>query len=136
MDSTSFWMARKSAFARPGKGTAEVRVSRPKAGRIMLTNPLRRARGEAAPEARTEPLRSESLSTIYLTTGSDVAADGSHPARWVRRLSATAGFRTARGRLPHDSGGYVLSRRQPGRDGLGRNRAFGAAVRSGAGAQS
>ena len=50
-----------------------------------------------------------------------------------RGIPATAGFRAAAGRLPHDPGADVLSRRQPRRDGFVGDRALGAAVRPGAG---
>src|SRR5208283_4703823 len=85
---------------------------------------------EAPPAVKTEPRISESLSPIYSTAGSDVALDGGYLTCWLRRLSPTARFCSARGRLPHDSGGHVLSRRQSRRHGLGRNRTAGAAVRS------
>src|ERR1019366_3830560 len=137
MDSTSFSMARKLPFARLRKAAAEPPASSLKPARITTTNPLRPEPAlEARLEAKTEPRRSESLSSIYLTTGGDVAIDGGHLARWLRRLSPTARFRAAGGRLPNHSGGYVLSRCQPWRDGLGCNRSSGAAVRSGPGPQS
>ena len=101
------------------------------------TNPRRRETPrEAPPEAKTEPRRSESVSSIYFAAGSDVAVDGGHLARGLRRLSAIAGFGAAGGRLPDHPGGHVLSRRQSRRDGFGRHRASGAAVRPGPRPQS
>ena len=50
-----------------------------------------------------------------------------------RRLQAVAGLGAAASRLSDDPGADVLSRRQPGRDGVVGDRAAGTAVRTGAG---
>src|SRR5271157_713195 len=112
-------MARKLRSARPRAAAAELRdrdrtrASRVKPARITRTNRLRREPlREAPPEARTEARISEPLSSIYLTAGSDVALDGGHIARGLRRLSPTARIRAARGRLPDHSNRHVLSRGQ------------------------
>src|SRR5208283_1546206 len=138
MDSTSLLIMEKlrsvsRPAARPvrrdrprGKGRARARVRR-----------LGRERGaEARMGAKAEALRSESVSSVYFTTGGDVAVNGGDYVGGRRRLSAVARVGVAGGRLPDDSGGYFLSGRQSGCDGFGCNCASGAAVRASSGAQS
>src|SRR6185503_20009960 len=62
--------------------------------------------------------------------GGDVAADARGAAGRLRRLSPAADFRAAAGRLPDDPGLYLLSRREPGSDGLVGDRAARAPVRA------
>src|SRR5580693_9885621 len=98
------------------------------ASRRAVSRKTARATG-LLPEARTEPRVSESFSSIYFATGSDVAVDGGDLAGGLCRLYSIACLGAARGGLPDDSGGDVLSGRQSGRDGVGSYRSAGAAVR-------
>src|SRR5271157_2796633 len=96
MDSTSFWMARKCPFARLRKRAAQRRRYRARASSlrpagITTTNPLWEPLRER-PAAKTEPRRSESLSSIYFAAGGDVALDGGNIACGLRRLSPVAGI--------------------------------------------
>ena len=70
--------------------------------------------------------------SVHPAAGRDVPADGGHPARGRRGLSPAAGLGVAAGGLPDDPGADVLSRRQPGRDGVVHHGAARAAVRPGA----
>src|SRR5208337_3337314 len=115
-DSTSSRMARKLPCASPRAAAVPLASSLNPA---RARNPVRRQQVRETPrEAKREARRSESVSSVHLTAGSDVAIDGGHLARWLRRLSPVARIGVAGGRLPHHSGGYVLPRRQSGCDGL------------------
>ncbi len=76
--------------------------------------------------------RGESFKAIYSQASCHSAFDGGHPAGGYRRLSSVARFRLAGSGLPDDPGADLLSRGQPGRDGLLRHRAAGASIRTGA----
>src|SRR5260370_14243607 len=96
--------------------------------------PSRRARTALRqrnlPAASLEELRDEPVTAVYSAAGRHHAADDRHPARRLGGLSATARFRSAAGRLPHDSGANVLSRRQPGSHGFLGHRPARAPVRA------
>src|ERR1039458_2474491 len=102
-------MARKLRSARPRTAAADHqdRGSSIKPARITI-NPLRREPAlETPPEAKREARPGESVSSVYFTTGSDVALDGGHIARGLRRLSPAARIGAAGGRLPDHSGGHL-----------------------------
>ena len=79
--------------------------------------------------AMPEEMRDESVTAVYFAAGRDHAPDGRHSAGGLRGLPPASRFRSSAGRLPHHSGADVLSRRQPGRDGLLGHRAARAPVR-------
>ena len=83
-------------------------------------------------ERRRTPL-SESVPDIHSSARRDFADDGRSRARRHRCVPAVAGFGAAAGRLPDHSDPDVLSRRQPGSDGILGHCAARKAVRSGAG---
>ena len=72
------------------------------------------------------------LAPVHSAARRDLAADGRHPARGHRGLSAVARVGAAGGRLPDHSGPHVLSGREPRRDGFVGDLAAGAPVRPGA----
>src|SRR5437016_13965114 len=61
----------------------------------------------------------ESLSPLHPTPGRDISADGGDSACWCGRLLPASGVGVATSGLPDDPGADVLSRRQPGRGGVG-----------------
>src|SRR5713226_1823458 len=77
----------------------------------------------------------ESIKAVYFAAGRHHIADGGHFAGGLCRIPATASFRLAASRLPHHPGTNVLSRGQPGRDGVFGHRAPRAAVWASAGAE-
>src|SRR5580692_2897826 len=74
----------------------------------------------------------ESFSTIYSAAGRHIVADGRDSSGRHGGVLSVAGVRASGSGLPDDSGDYVLSGREPGRDGLGGDRAARAAIRAGA----
>src|SRR5216684_3065843 len=81
-------------------------------------------RSRATPQGRSN----ESIKAVYFAAGGHHIADGGDFAGGLCRLPAIARFRPAASRLPHNPGANVLSRGQPGRDGVFGDRASGAAV--------
>src|SRR5947199_9154820 len=75
----------------------------------------------------------EPVEAFHPAAHRDVAADGGPAARRPLRLPPTPRLGTAGGGLPDDPGDHLLSRRQPGRHGLGRHRAARTPVRPSAG---
>src|SRR5215471_5323491 len=67
----------------------------------------------------TRNSQSESLAAVHTAADRNIAADGGNPADWLCCLQTAAGFGPAGGRLSDDSGGHVLSRREPFRYGIG-----------------
>src|SRR4051812_5687280 len=88
-------------------------------------------------EARTreEEHGREPLPSVYPTSGRDNPFDGGHSSCRIHRLSTASGFGPSPGRLPDHSGADLLSWRKSGRDGLFRDRAIGAPVRTDAGVE-
>ena len=78
----------------------------------------------------------EPFATLHSSAGRNIAADGRRPARRRCGLQAVTRLGAAGGRLSDDPGPHVLSRRQPGRDGLVGHRAARAPVRPSAGPES
>src|SRR5206468_2233810 len=60
----------------------------------------------------------ESVSAVYSAAGCHYVAHGGRCTGRLGGLSPVAGFRPAAGRLSHDSGTNVLSRWQPGCNGV------------------
>ncbi len=75
----------------------------------------------------------EPVQAVHPAADRDLAVDGGGAARRHRRLPPAPRVGAAGGGLSDDPGDHLLSRRQPGRDGLRRHRAAGAPVRPGAG---
>src|SRR6266571_5427493 len=96
--------------------------------------PSRRARTalpqQNLPAVSREELRDEPVTAVYSAAGRHHPADDRHPSRGLGGLPAAASLRSAAGRLPHDSGTNVLSRRQPRSHGFLCHRPARAAVRS------
>ena len=111
---------RRSAPIPAGASPAGPSADRPTAGRP-------KARDAARPRGTDE-----SVAAVHSAAGRDLAADGGHPAGGHRGLPAAAGFGAAAGGLPDHPGADVLSRREPGGDGVVGHRAAGAPVRPGA----
>src|ERR1700710_485999 len=88
--------------------------------------------GAAEPRKRDH----EPFEAVYSAADRDVAADGGPAARRPFRLQTASRVGAARGGLPDDPGDYVLSRRQPGRDGVRRYGTARTPIRPGAGPQS
>src|ERR1700686_2607636 len=84
--------------------------------------------GRVAAQRRVEVLLLEPVATIHYAAGRDLTSDGRDYARRDRGLYTATGFRAARGRLPNNSSGHLLSGRQSDRDGDYGDRAAGAAV--------
>ena len=74
----------------------------------------------------------EPVPDFHSPAGGHHDADGGHPAGGRGRVHAATGFGVAGGGLSDHSGHYVLSRRQPGRDGVFGDRAARTSVRTGA----
>src|SRR6185312_8230906 len=91
----------------------------------------RAAAGAAEPRKRDH----ESFEAVYSAADRDVAAHGGPAARWPFRFQTASRVGAARGGLPDDPGDHVLSRRQPGRDGVRRYGTARTPVRPGAGPQ-
>ena len=85
-------------------------------------------RGGGVPKEIHEP-----VTDLYPPADRDVAAHGGHSAGGRGRIQTVAGFRAAGGGLSHHSGHHLLSRRQPGCDGVFGHCSLGAPVRPGAG---
>src|SRR3984885_3077073 len=124
--STSFRTTRKS------RSTTVIPRDRPARLAMPLTaeTPAARKAGKRAGAINREP-----VSPVYFAAGGDLAADGRDIPGWSRGLHAAAGVGAPASRLPHDSGGHVLSRRQPrchGHDCHGPTRA---SVRRASGAE-
>src|SRR5260370_31930911 len=77
----------------------------------------------------------ESIKAVYFAAGGHHIADGGHFTGGLCRIPSTARFRPAASGLPHDPGTNVLSRGQPGRNGVFGDLAARAAVWASAGAQ-
>src|ERR1700756_302170 len=98
------------------------RAARSSRGNLLLP-PCLRAR--ALPPAPTllslllpgDP-RDESLAAVYSAARCNHAPDGRRDSGGTGGLPPVASFRASAGGLPHHSGADVLSRRQPGCDGL------------------
>ena len=99
-------------------------IARVKTGCSVNSNLAWVARGEYSVLKSHEP-----LADVHPPAGGDLAADGGDPAGRHGRVPAAAGLRAAPGRLSDHPGAHVLSRREPGRDGVGGDDAARAAVR-------
>src|ERR1700719_3595876 len=80
--------------------------------------------------------RNEHIQAVYFTAGRHHIDDGGDLAGGLRGLSAVAGLGAATSRLPDHSGADLLSRCQPGRNGIVRDGTAGAAVWPGSGPES
>src|SRR5690242_16688730 len=58
----------------------------------------------------------EYFRAVHTASSSNIVINAGHSLGRAGGLYAVAGFGTSGGRLPDDSGNYVLSRSQPGRD--------------------
>src|SRR5258708_30805017 len=74
-------------------------------------------------------LREESVAAVYSAARCNHAADGGRDSGGTGGVSPVARFRPASGGLPNHSGADVLSRRQPGRDGVFGHGAAGTQLR-------
>src|SRR4051794_13695671 len=93
-------------------------------------------RGRAAAAAAAARKRDhEPFEAVHSAANRDVATDGGPAARGSFRLQTASRVGAARGGLPDDPGDHVLSRRQPGRDGVRRYGTARTPVRPGAGPQ-
>src|SRR5215467_10188937 len=71
----------------------------------------------------------ESVTAVHPAAGGHHVADGWRRSGGLGGLSPATSVRASTGGLPHDSGANVLSRRQPGSDGLFGHRATRAPIR-------
>src|SRR5580698_5045733 len=78
--------------------------------------------------APAEELIREPVPSIYSSAGSHFATDGRHSAGRYRVVPAASGFRAPRSGLSDYPGRHVLSRSQPRRHGLRRNRPLRAPI--------
>src|SRR5216684_9200292 len=97
---------------------------RPRQTRGTPTQGSSPRRSRATPQGKSN----ESIKAVYFAAGGHHIADGGDFAGGLCRLSSTARFRPAASGLPHDPGTNVLSRGQPGRDGVFGDLAARAAV--------
>ena len=116
-----------SAASSPGERRRHRRRRQAAAGHEGADPHGQQRRPQPTGRRRHEPVR-----PVHPPPDRDVAADGGAAAGRRRRLPATAGLGAAGSGLPDDSGGDVLSGREPGRDGVGGHRAARASVRTGA----
>src|SRR5271169_5063957 len=98
----------------------------PQAPELIVRAPRRQAMGEAVREP---------LTPIYYPAGRDLAVDGRDSPRRICGLYSATRLGTARGGLPHNSGGDVLPRGQSRCGGFRSNGATREAVWSGSGPQ-
>src|SRR6267154_3620294 len=143
MDRTSCKTAAKSI---PARRPRDRRTRRTPSERHQSRRRNReiRSRTERVPAAarmlrsRAIPLenRNESIEAVYFAAGRHHIADGGNFAGGLRRVPAIACFGVAASRLSDHTGTNVLSRRQPGCDGLVGYGAAGASVWPSAGSES
>src|ERR1039458_2497613 len=93
---------------------------------FSVAHPFRRERQD--PEGELD----EPVPDLHSPAGGHHDADGGHPAGRRGGVYAATRFGVAGGGLSDHSSHYVLSRRQPGRDGVFGDRAARASVRAGA----
>src|SRR5712664_2772146 len=88
------------------------RVAQVAALRLLL--PPKVSHKPVAPRrVRPEDPRDESVTAVHFAAGRHHSLDGRRPSCRLGRVPPTADLRVASGRLPHDPGANVLSRRQP-----------------------
>src|ERR1700682_1855499 len=104
------------------------RMARVAALRLRLPRKVRH-KPEVYPRARPEDPRDESVTAVHSAAGRYHPPDGWRPLGGLGRLPPIAHLCLAAGRLPHDSGANVLSRRQSGCHGFLGHRAPRAPVR-------
>src|ERR1700682_434296 len=107
--------------------------------RSKATRRAARARGGARKlRNRVTPLgsRNESITAVYFAAGRHHIADGGDFAGGFCGVPSVAGLCFAASRLSDDPGANILSRRQPGRDGVFGDGAARAAVWPGAGTET
>ena len=89
-----------------------------------------RLSGKDAPAVTGPGHERKHFVAVYPLSDRHVAADGGHPVRWPRLLSAAAGRAAAAGRLPDHPGHRDPAGRQPRNHGLLGGAAAGAAARA------
>src|SRR5690349_11584245 len=136
MDKTNCKTAARSIQARPRHREQAGRVltpaSRPRRSPAtrspaiyeMVRGSVRRFRSRIALKGSAD----ESIQAVHFAAGLHHVVVGGDFANRFCRVPATACFRASTGRLPHDSGTNLLSRREPGCDGVIGNRAARASV--------
>src|SRR5258708_36561419 len=102
----------------------------------MLWVRLRGRRRECNESGFNEPGVDESFKAIYSSASGHLASDGGHFACGICCVCAAAGVGAAAGGLSDDSGADVLSRGEPGGDGVFGDCSAGAAVWTDTGAES
>src|SRR5919197_3202489 len=97
------------------------------------TSSAKAARWTCKRPAPTGASAYESFAPVHLAAGSDLAAHGRTAVGGRCRIPRAAGLSPAAGGLSDHPGAHLLSRREPGGDGLLGHRALRAHVRADAG---
>src|SRR5579871_6869925 len=100
--------------------------------RSSKTSKTVRARNQPRAKARKAP-RNEPVADLHSPAHRHFFAYGRYPARGPGGVPAIAGVGVAGGGLPDHSGGHLLSRRKPRRDGVVGDGAARKAIRPGPG---